>query len=213
MLFWSLMFLFVVLSAGLLVIGFAAAGARKSNPDVRWDRALDLPWLRHSQGRSPAAACRIVLTRLGRLNWGRSVRYFAIGATVFTAALITVGIHYVYFDRTALPDIEPFVRFEFPTIGTVYDANGQPFIELAREHRRLTKYEELPRIVRDAIIAAEDKRFFSHSGVDYSVIPRLLAKSEWSSGRTYCGLRTARQSAVPARRINDHPTACARVFS
>jgi len=176
MLFWSLMFLFVVLSAGLLVIAFAAAGARKSTPDVRWDRALDLFWLRHSQGRSPAAACRIVLTRLGRLNWGRSVRYFAIGATVFTAALITVGIHYVYFDRTALPDIEPFVRFEFPTIGTVYDANGQPLIELAREHRRLTKYEELPRIVRDAIIAAEDKRFFSHSGVDYSVIPRLLGK-------------------------------------
>jgi penicillin-binding protein 1A len=176
MLFWSLMFLFVVVSAGLLVIAFTAAGARKINPYIRWDRAPYIPWLRRSRVRAPAAACRIVLTRLGRLNWGRSVRYFAIGATVFTAALITVGIHYVYFDRTALPEIEPFARFEFPTIGTVYDANGQPLIELAREHRRLTKYEEIPQIVRDAIIAAEDKRFFSHSGVDYSVIPRVLGK-------------------------------------
>ena len=176
MLFWSLMFLFVVVSAGLLVIAFTAAGARKINPHIHWDRAPYIPWLRRSRVRAPAAAWRIVLTRLGRLNWGRSVRHFAIGATVFTAALITVGIHYVYFDRTALPEIEPFARFEFPTIGTVYDANGLPLIELAREHRRLTKYEEIPRIVRDAIIAAEDKRFFSHSGVDYSVIPRVLGK-------------------------------------
>ena len=176
MLFWSLMFLFVVVSAGLLVIAFTAAGARKINRYIRWDRAPYIPWLRRSRVRAPAAAWRIVLTRLGRLNWGRSVRHFAIGATVFTAALITVGIHYVYFDRTALPEIEPFARFEFPTIGTVYDANGLPLIELAREHRRLTKYEEIPRIVRDAIIAAEDKRFFSHSGVDYSVIPRVLGK-------------------------------------
>ena len=34
------MFLFVVLSAGLLVIAFAAAGARRSNPDVRWTGRL-----------------------------------------------------------------------------------------------------------------------------------------------------------------------------
>jgi penicillin-binding protein 1A len=104
------------------------------------------------------------------------VRYFAICTTVFTAALIAVGIHYVNFDRTALPDVEPFARFEFPAIGTVYDANGQPLIELAREHRRLTKYKGIPRIVRDAIIAAEDKNFFSHSGVNYYGIPRVLAK-------------------------------------
>ena len=162
MLYWSLMFLFVALTAGLLAIAFTAAGARKiltaPYPHIRWDSAVYIPpWLKRLRVRAPAAACRIRRTCLGRLNWGRDVRYFAICTTVFTAALITVGIHYVYFDRTALPDIEPFARFEFPTIGTVYDANGQPLIELAREHRRLTKYEDIPRIVRHAIIAAEDK--------------------------------------------------------
>jgi membrane peptidoglycan carboxypeptidase len=181
MLYWSLMFLFVALTAGLLAIAFTAAGARKilpaPYPHTRWDSATYIPpWLRRLRVRALAATCRIRRTRLGRLNWGRGVRYFAICTTVFTAALITVGIHYVYFDRTALPDIEPFARFEFPAIGTVYDANGQPLIELATEHRRLTKYEDIPRIVRDAIIAAEDKNFFSHSGVNYSVIPRVLGK-------------------------------------
>lgn len=181
MLYWSLMFLFVALSAGLLVIAFTVAGARKilpgPYPHTRWDLATYIsPWFRRLRVSTLAATCRIRRARLGRLKWRRSVRYSAICATVFSAALIVVGIHYVYFDRTALPDIEPFARFEFPTVGMVYDANGQPLIELAKEHRRLTKYEDIPRIVRDAIIAAEDKNFFSHSGVNYSGIPRVLTK-------------------------------------
>jgi penicillin-binding protein 1A len=92
------------------------------------------------------------------------------------AALVSIGFYHVYFDRSGLPDIEAFTRFEFPTVGTVYDANGQPLIELAREYRKIIKYDDIPPIVRDAIIATEDKNFFSHSGVDYSVIPRVLGK-------------------------------------
>jgi penicillin-binding protein 1A len=96
--------------------------------------------------------------------------------TVITFALVAAGFHQIYFDRSNLPDIEPFARFEFPAIGCVYDANGRPLIELAREYRRITKYVDLPPIVRDAILATEDKNFFSHSGVDYSTIPRVLSK-------------------------------------
>ena len=59
-----------------------------------------------------------------------------------------------------LPDLGPFIRFELPTIGHIYDANGQSLIELAREYREVTRYDEIPPIVRDAILSAEDKRFF-----------------------------------------------------
>jgi penicillin-binding protein 1A len=89
---------------------------------------------------------------------------------------VSIGFYRVYFDRSDLPDMEAFARFEFPTIGRVYDANGQPLIELATEYRKITKYVDIPPIVRDAIIATEDKHFFSHNGVDYSVIPRVLGK-------------------------------------
>lgn len=111
--------------------------------------------------------------RLGKLRW---LFYPLMCITVITVALVAVGFHHLYFDRTNLPDIEPFARFEFPAIGCVYDANGRPLIELAREYRRITKYEDLPPIVRDAILASEDKNFFSHNGVDYSTIPRVLSK-------------------------------------
>ncbi|HWR73952.1 MAG TPA: biosynthetic peptidoglycan transglycosylase, partial [Nitrospirota bacterium] len=111
--------------------------------------------------------------RSGKLRW---LVYPLMCVAVITSAIVAVGFHHIHFNRTNLPDIGPFVRFEFPAIGSVYDANGLPLIELAREYRRLTRYEELPPIVRDAILAAEDKNFFSHNGIDYSTIPRVLSK-------------------------------------
>ena len=84
---------------------------------------------------------------------------------------------YVNFNRTNLPDLDGFIRFEPPTMGHVYDANGHVLIELGREHRDIMRYEEIPGVVREAILSAEDQNFFSHSGVDYSVFLRLLAKT------------------------------------
>ena len=109
---------------------------------------------------SLSAARKIRCIRLGRLRWQSGVVRLLICTTVITATLVAVGLYHVYFDRTNLPDIEPFTRFEFPTIGHVYDANGQPLIEMAREYRRNIKYEDIPPIVRDAILATEDKNFF-----------------------------------------------------
>ena len=100
-----------------------------------------------------------------------------VGAASVSAALFAMSAWYhVYFDRDSLPDLGPFTRFEFPTIGHVYDSNGQPLIELAREYRQITQYEDIPPIVRDAILATEDKHFFSHNGVDYLSIPRVIGK-------------------------------------
>jgi penicillin-binding protein 1A len=102
----------------------------------------------------------------------------ALGAAASVAsALIAIGLlHHVYLDRENLPDLGPFTRFEFPSIGHVYDANGQPLIELAQEYRDIMQYADIPRVVREAILATEDKRFFSHDGVDYFSIPRVIGK-------------------------------------
>ena len=126
---------------------------------------VSFPWLRG-----------IRYTHLSGVRWGRGVRYLLIGTIFIVIALVAVGFHHVYFDRTNLPEIGPFTRFEFPTIGHIYDAKDQPFFELAKEYRRILQYEDIPPIVRDAILATEDKNFFTHGGVDYSVIPRMLRK-------------------------------------
>jgi membrane peptidoglycan carboxypeptidase len=86
-------------------------------------------------------------------------------------------VHRVYFDRGGLPALEPFIRFEPPTTGVVRDAQGKALIELARQYRRVVTYDEVPPILRQAILAAEDKNFFSHSGVDYGALPRVVRKT------------------------------------
>jgi penicillin-binding protein 1A len=120
--------------------------------------------------------------RLGGSRWTRrrtvllACASFAIVSSLAVAIPVASNIHRLYFDRTNLPDLGSFTRFEFSTIGRVYDTNGQPLIELAREYRQISSYEDIPPIVRDAILAAEDKRFFSHNGVSYSSLPRVLVK-------------------------------------
>jgi penicillin-binding protein 1A len=97
-------------------------------------------------------------------------------------------VHHLYFDRTGVPDLEPFIRFEPPTIGAVRDVHGNVLIELAREYRRVVTYGEVPPVLRHAVLAAEDKNFFTHSGVDYRVLPRVVEKiathslAEWWKG-------------------------------
>jgi len=87
-----------------------------------------------------------------------------------------------------MPDLAAFIRFEPPTTGVVRDFRGTVLIELAREYRRVVTYDEVPLILRQAILAAEDNRFFSHSGVDYRALPRVVQKaaarsvSEWWKG-------------------------------
>ncbi|HSL52665.1 MAG TPA: transglycosylase domain-containing protein [Candidatus Deferrimicrobiaceae bacterium] len=99
-------------------------------------------------------------------------------ALVLLLLLPGVGlVQHIYFNRTGLPDLEPFIRFKLPTIGQISDTNGKVLVELAREYRRVVPYDEVPPILRDAILAAEDRNFFSHSGVEYRALLRVVYKT------------------------------------
>ena len=138
------------------------------------------------------ARLRVTRRLAERLQAMRRHRVVLLGIAILAAALPLVPaawlVHHVYFDRTGMPDIEAFIRFEPPTTGVVRDAHGTVLIELAREYRSVVTYDEVPLILRQAILAAEDNRFFSHSGVDYRVVPRIVQKtaarsvSEWWKG-------------------------------
>ena len=138
-------------------------------------------------------------SRLGRLPWRRGGVRVLAGTAIIAATLIAGGIHYLYFDRTNLPDLDAFSRFELPVIGHVYDVDGRSLMEMASEYRQITRYADIPPILRDAILAAEDKNFFSHSGIDYSGFVRVAYKLRILDllGRlTHMGRRDAANSAA-----------------
>jgi hypothetical protein len=53
----------------------------------------------------------------------------AAGAAAAGAEMFAIS----YFNRENLPDPAPFTRFVFPTVGYIYDENGQSLIEFARD--------------------------------------------------------------------------------
>jgi penicillin-binding protein 1A len=154
------------------IAAFAAEAGRQGRwllLRTRQEAVRFVSWSRRARGAS--------LVRWRKAWSHRPVRY----ATFALAALLLLPptwlFYHVYFDRSALPDLDPFVRFEPPTIGEIYDARGTVLIQLAREYRRIVTYDEVPPIVRAAVLAAEDKNFESHSGVDYGALPRVVQKT------------------------------------
>ncbi len=138
------------------------------------------------------ARLRVARRLAARLTATRRRRIVLLTAVLLPVALLLSTsawlVYHVYFDRSGLPDLTAFIRFEPPRTGVVRDARGKVLIELAREYRRVVTYDEVPPILRQAILAAEDRRFFSHSGVDYTALPRVVKKttvrslSEWWKG-------------------------------
>jgi penicillin-binding protein 1A len=104
---------------------------------------------------------------------------FRISAVLVAIPLVAIlcGLIYLTYNHTDLPDLDAFLRFEPPTTGHIYDANGHVLIELGTERREIIQYKDIPDVLREAILSAEDENFFSHAGVDYSAFPRLIGKT------------------------------------
>ena len=96
--------------------------------------------------------------------------------------LIAYFILWLIFAR-GLPSAESLLNYQ-PVLPTyVRDVNGQPVQSFARERRVQLAYEELPPHLINAFIAAEDRTFFSHSGVDIPGIISAIFTNMTSSGR------------------------------
>ena len=89
-----------------------------------------------------------------------------------------------YFDQE--PATVKFSRGKISRIVSLRDNSDRPLYELEpqlitnlydrnREKQRVVHYDDIPAVLRDAILSAEDKRFFSHSGFD----PVGIVRSAW----------------------------------
>ncbi len=116
-----------------------------------------------------------------RAAWARPAVRLGLPPVLVAAAVLAGAAHHLYWDRSGVPPLDAFVRFEPPMTGEIEDAQGQVLIEIAREYRRVVRYDEIPPVVREAILATEDKNFFSHSGIDYTAFPRVVWKTFASS--------------------------------
>ncbi|MDQ3991640.1 MAG: transglycosylase domain-containing protein, partial [Actinomycetota bacterium] len=97
-----------------------------------------------------------------------------------------------------MPDLEEEEARADPLAQTsmVFDANGKRLLRLhAEEDRTVIPHQRIPDVARDAVVAIEDKRFWSHRGVDLKALIRA-AYVNASEGRVAQGGSTITQQYV-----------------
>ena len=86
-----------------------------------------------------------------------------------------------------LPDVSDLADYRPKLPMRVYSAEGALLGEFGEERRNLTPIDEIPQVMKDAVLAIEDSRFFEHGGVDYRGLLRAAlanlgkAKSQGAS--------------------------------
>ncbi|MCZ0701889.1 penicillin-binding protein 1A [Natronobacillus azotifigens] len=83
---------------------------------------------------------------------------------IFLLTIIGVGSVFSYYIFTA-PELDHALLVD-PTSTKVYDMNAELFADLGTERRTSVNYEDFPEVLIDAVLAAEDVRFYDHSGID-----------------------------------------------
>ncbi len=71
-----------------------------------------------------------------------------------------------------LPDISDLSDYRPKLPMRVYSSDGIVIGEFGEERRSLTPIKDIPKVMKDAVLAIEDARFFSHGGVDYLGVVR-----------------------------------------
>src|SRR5271157_700574 len=89
---------------------------------------------------------------------------------------IAVFALYLQIDQS-LPSVEALKNYHPPLVTSVYSADGELIGEFFIERRYLVPLSELPPHLVKAFVAAEDTRFYEHSGVDPVGIFRAMLKN------------------------------------
>ncbi|WP_171126563.1 MULTISPECIES: PBP1A family penicillin-binding protein [unclassified Ruegeria] len=113
---------------------------------------------------------------------------------IFMAALVIGAVFWMY--GRDLPSHESLAQYKPPTISRIYSGEGQLIDEFAQERRLFTPSEEIPDLVKQAFISAEDKNFYTHQGYDPRGIIAAGVEAVKSKGENVRGASTITQQVM-----------------
>jgi len=131
--------------------------------------------------------------------------------SVLTLALAALIALYLYLEPK-LPSIEGLSDIQLQVPLRIYSAEGGMIAEYGEKRRSPKAIDEIPLLLRQAFLAAEDDRFYEHPGVDYQGILRaamvLLTTGERGQGGSTITMQLARNFYLSsektfARKLNE----------
>ena len=119
--------------------------------------------------------------------------------SLITLAVMIVGLSLgavLHIYGQDLPSHESLANYTPPTISRIYSGEGRIIDEFAQERRLFTPAGDIPDLVKQAFISAEDKNFYTHGGYDAVSIASALVDAVKSRGRNVRGASTITQQVM-----------------
>lgn len=113
-----------------------------------------------------SAGRRWTSTLLKILAWGLGL---AAASMVGLALTVLIALAVAY---PNLPDVSDLADYRPKLPLRVFSSEGALLGEFGEERRNLTPIQDIPKVMKDAVLAIEDARFFQHGGVDYKGVVR-----------------------------------------
>lgn len=105
-----------------------------------------------------------------------------------------VACTYVYI-APSLPTAETMHRAEMAVPLRIYTRSGELVAQIGEQRRIPVTFAEIPLVVRQAVLAAEDDRFFTHSGLDWRGVVRALLVNVATADAAQGGSTITQQTA------------------
>ncbi|WP_323717137.1 penicillin-binding protein 1A [Paracoccus aminovorans] len=122
----------------------------------------------------------------------------AIFSWLVTAAFfvaLTLGAVFWMYTRD-LPSHEQLAQYAPKTISRIYSGEGRIIDEFAEERRIFVPIDEIPPLVKEAFISAEDKNFYHHHGFDPRGMMGALVQAVRTRGENVRGASTITQQVM-----------------
>lgn len=121
---------------------------------------------------------RVVAQKRKNRSWAKGFK--SIGLILFVAISALVVFGGIYFSQRLavaagqVPELANLMQGGRMDATRIYSVDNKLLYESVKEFREPVVLSEVPKHVRDAILAAEDKRFYTHSGVDAWALARVV---------------------------------------
>src|SRR5580765_125738 len=92
----------------------------------------------------------------------------------FAGVAVVVGMFIYYGSDPKLPNLSRLDEYHPKQVTRILDRNNVPIGELGSEKRTVVPFSAMPKILVQAVVAAEDADYFKHGGVDYMGMARAF---------------------------------------
>jgi penicillin-binding protein 1A len=96
-------------------------------------------------------------------------------ATILAIVGLAIILGYIFYLAQDLPSLDQLESYDPDLVTRIYSADGEILDELYLEKRIFVSLDQIPNNMKNAVIASEDRRFYSHWGIDSRSIFRAIA--------------------------------------